>query len=197
MEELSLQKVDEPTDEQIASLVQRGDKEQFGILMYRYDKKLARYGRKFLSNADNIEDIVQDIFVSTYQNINNFDPSLKFSSWIYRIAHNAFVNGLRKQQKQPLLSFDFDLLVSHLVYEDPIPKEKEYELMKKMINEGLEKLKPKYKEVIILHFIEDFSYKEISDILEIPMGTVSIRVKRAKEMLKNIYEKMNIKNEQQ
>ena len=82
------------TDEELALLVQKGDKEKFGLLMKRYDPKLSRYGRKFLSRKENIDDIVQDIFISTFQNIQGFDVSLKFSSWIYRIAHNAFVNAL-------------------------------------------------------------------------------------------------------
>lgn len=187
--------MDEPrlqSDEQIAERIQKGEKEQFGILMERYDKKLSRYGRKFLWDKDNIEDIVQDVFISTFKNINNFDTSLKFSSWIYRIAHNAFVNGLKKQQKNSLPNFDFDVFVSHVAYEDPAVEEREHEDMQKLIAGGLDQLKPKYKEAIILHYLEDFSYKEISDILQIPTGTVGVRVKRGREALKKVYEKMNI-----
>ncbi len=185
------------TDEDIVLRIQQGDTEQFGILMKRYDEKLSRYGRKFLANPEHIEDIVQDVFISTFQNINNFDTSLKFSSWIYRIAHNAFVNGLKKQQKSPLFLpyFELDTLVSHKVYKDPVLEEKELAEMKAMIDKGIDELKPKYKEAIILHFIEEFSYKEISDILQIPIGTVGIRVMRGKEALKKIYEKMDIKRE--
>ncbi len=178
------------TDEEIARLVQQGEKEQFGTLMKRYEKKLSRYGTKFLSSKDNIDDIVQDVFISTFKNIHSFNLSLKFSPWIYRIAHNAFVNKL-KQQRMYLPSFDFDTLVSHLVYEDPKEEEREYEAMQKMIEIGLEALKPKYREIIILHYLEDFSYKKISDILQVPIGTVGIRVKRGREMLKKICEKMN------
>jgi len=181
------------TDEDIVLALQKGDKEKFGVLMERYDKKLSRYGAKFLSSKENIEDIVQDVFISAFQNINDFDSSLKFSSWIYRIAHNAFVNGLKKQQKSPLLGLDLDTLVSHaVVYEDPIAQEKEYEEMKKMIAIGLEGVKSKYREVLVLHYLEEFSYKEISDILQIPTGTVGIRVMRGKDALKKIYEKMNV-----
>jgi RNA polymerase sigma-70 factor, ECF subfamily len=101
------------TNEQIVLLIQQGDKEKYGLLMTRYDKKLSRYGRKFLSEKENIEDIVQDVFISAFQNINNFDTSLKFSSWIYRIAHNAFVNGLKYQQRSAILGLDLDTFVSH------------------------------------------------------------------------------------
>lgn len=183
----------EQSDEEVAKLIQQGDKEKFSILMQRYEKRLLRYGKKFLSNKENIEDIVQDVFMNTYQNIKSFDTSLKFSSWIYRIAHNAFVNGLRKKIRNPLVNiFDFDTLISHPVYEEPPINEKEYAEMKKMIDRGLDKMTPKYKEVLILHYLEELGYKEISDILEIPIGTVGIRIKRGRESLKKVYEKMNI-----
>ncbi len=182
------------TDEELAVLVQNGDKEKFGLLMERYDPKLSRYGRKFLSRKENIEDIVQDIFISTFQNIQSFDTSLKFSSWIYRIAHNAFVNALKKNSKGPVTSFDLDLLLSYQIYEDPDIKEREDKELQKMMNSCLDKLKPKYKEVLILHFLEDFSYKEISDILKIPTGTVGIRIKRAKEELRKYYQEIEEKH---
>ncbi len=177
----------ELTDEEVAKLVQGGDKESFGELMKRYDAKLSRYGRKFLSSKENIGDMVQDIFINTYRNIQSFDTSLSFSSWIYRIAHNAFVNGLKKQKRSMIPIFDFDVFAPYSVYEDPEQTEREKNEVKEWIEKGLEKLETKYKEVIILHYIEDMSYKEISDIMQVPVGTVGIRIKRGKEKLKEIY----------
>ncbi len=180
------------TDEELAVRVQKGDKEVFGVLMERYEAKLLRYGAKFLSRHDDIVDIVQDVFISTYQNIQNFDASQRFSPWVYRIAHNAFVNGLKKHSYNPLTLVDFDTFISHVAYEDPVPREREQQEMKKIIDKGLEGLQPKYREVIILHYLEDMPYKEIADILQIPVGTVGIRIKRAKESLKAAYEKLNM-----
>ena len=181
------------TDEQIVLLIQKGDKEKFGTLMERYEEKLSRYGRKFLSRKENINDIVQDIFISTFQNIQSFDTSLKFSSWVYRIAHNMFINEIKKLSKIGISGIDLDILLSYQIYEDPDLKEKEDKELKKMIDACLDQLDTKYREVIILHFIEEFSYKEISDILKIPTGTVGIRIKRAKESLKNIYQELEKK----
>lgn len=181
------------SDEALAKRVQEGDKEIFGILMERYEPKLLRYGKKFLATHDDIVDIVQDVFISTYQNIQNFDVSQRFSPWIYRIAHNAFVNGLKKNSYNPLLLVDFDTLISHTAYEDPAPLEREQAEMKKMIDRGLGELQPKYREVLILHYMEDMPYKEIADILQIPSGTVGIRIKRAKESLRAIYKDMNMR----
>ncbi|MFA5996869.1 MAG: RNA polymerase sigma factor [Candidatus Paceibacterota bacterium] len=179
------------TDEEFVSLVQKGDINQFGVLVERYEAKLLRYGRKFLARHEDIQDIVQDVFVSAYQNIQSFDTAQRFSPWIYRIAHNAFVNRLKKNSYNPLILIDFDTMISHPVYDDPAPLEREQKEMRVMIDKGLDKISPKYREVLILHFLEEMSYKEISDILQIPSGTVGIRLKRAKEALKEIYEKMN------
>jgi len=79
-----------------------GDIEVFGILLDRYEQKLSRYGKKFLSRKEDIEDIVQDVFVSAYQNIQSFDSTQRWSPWIYRIAHNALVNALRKKGRSPI-----------------------------------------------------------------------------------------------
>ncbi len=185
----------EMTDEELALLVQSGNSERFGMLMSRYDAKLTRYGRRFLSNPDNIEDLVQDVFIKVYKNIKGFDATQKFSPWIYRIAHNTFVNGLKKSLKDSLHFFDLDTLVSHPIYEDPSNAEREQKQMKIMIEKGLDQVSPQYREIMILYYIEGLGYKEISDVLRIPTGTVGIRLKRGKEALKKVYEKLGLKYE--
>lgn len=171
------------SDEEVAKSVQRGDTEMFGILVDRFESKLSRYGRKFLARQEDIEDIVQDVFVSTYQNMQSFDTSQRFSPWIYRIAHNAFVNGLRRKDRAPLL-VDFDTLISHAVYDDPAESEREQKDMRTLIDRGMENLTPNYREVLVLHYFEEMSYKDIADVLQVPQGTVGVRLKRAKEALR-------------
>jgi RNA polymerase sigma-70 factor (ECF subfamily) len=171
------------TDESIVTLVQKGDHEAFGLLVDRYQHKLTRYGRKFLSRKEDIEDMVQNIFISAYENIQSFNTILKFSSWIYRIAHNTFVNALRKN-KTNFISIDFDTLLSHPIYEDPDIKEREQKEMRALIDQGLDDIGSKYREVLVLHYLEDMSYKDIAEILQVPIGTIGIRIKRAKEAIK-------------
>lgn len=180
------------SDEQLARLVQDGDTEKFGALMERYQAKLFRYGKKFLSDTDNIEDVVQDVFIKTYQNIQSFDTAQRFSPWIYRIAHNTYINAIKKSSIGPLYLFDFDTLVSHTVVEDPIVREKEQKEMKDIVDKGLSLIEPKYREILVLYYIEDLSYKEISDILHIPIGTVGVRIMRAKEILKKTLDESKI-----
>lgn len=175
------------TDEVLVERVKRGDAEAFGTLMERYEPKLMRYGRKFLADRDDITDLVQDAFVRAYQNIQSFDTALRFSPWMYRIAHNEFVSALRKRSRSPVTFVDFDALVSHPVYDDPAPREREQKEMRALIDAGLEKVGAKYREVLVLYYLEELSYREIADVLQVPVSTVGIRLKRGKEALTAVY----------
>lgn len=179
-----MQKASKEKDEEIARLVQSGDIDLFGEIVDRYEEKIKRYGRKFLKGIEDIEDIVQDIFIKAYQNIQSFDVKRKFSSWLYRIAHNEFVNALKKNKKKPLSFFELDILLPHSSSEEINQKLENQEILRGL-DKYLNKLSPKYREPFILYYFEQFSYKEISDILHIPVSTVGIRLKRAKEKLKN------------
>ncbi|MDB5224506.1 MAG: polymerase sigma factor SigW [Candidatus Adlerbacteria bacterium] len=179
-------------DEQLAAQLQAGDKEVFGTFVERYEAKLLRYGTKFLSRTEDIEDIVQEVFVSAYQNIQSFDTSQKFSPWLYRIAHNAYVNALKKNSRLPRVMFDFDTLLSHQAYEDPAAAERDRADMRVIVDKGLEQLAPKYREVVVLYYLEELDYKEIAEVLQVPTGTVGVRLRRAKEALQAAYDKLNI-----
>ena len=176
--------VSEQTDEEIARLVQSGDVDLFGEIVERYEEKIKRYGRKFLSDFQDIEDVVQDVFIKAYQNIQSFDIKRKFSSWLYRIAHNEFINALKKQKKKPLPLFELDVLLPYSSAEE-VNKNLDNQEIFKDIDKYLNNLSLKYREPFILYYVEELSYKEISDVLRIPISTVGIRLKRAKEKLKN------------
>jgi RNA polymerase sigma-70 factor (ECF subfamily) len=175
-----------PTDEELAKRLQRGDEQALAELMQRFEAKLMRYGNRFLAGQgpDVLRQAVQDIFVSAYQNIEGFNTSQKFSSWIYRIAHNAFVDILRRGNRQPLYGIDFDTLVSHPVHEDIYAKEKESEEVRVLVEKGLAALPPAAREILALYYFEDLSYKEIADVLHVPTGTVGVRLARARAVLK-------------
>lgn len=180
------------TDEDLVRQVIEGDADKFGVLMERYQPKLFRYGKKFLGDNDNIEDVVQDVFIKAYTNIQSFDLNQRFSPWIYRIAHNTYINAIKKYSLNPLSYFDFDVLISRTVVEDPIVKEREQKEIKEIVDKGLSSIEPKYREILVLYYIEDLSYKEISDILHIPISTVGVRIMRAKNVLKDKYKELNI-----
>jgi RNA polymerase sigma-70 factor (ECF subfamily) len=180
------------TDEQLVGLVTAGDTEAFGILVERYEDKLLRYGRRFLWRTEDIEDIVQDVFIRAYQNIQGFDRAQRFSPWIYRIAHNAFVDVLKKRSRNPLtfIGFDFDTLIPHASYDDPAEREREQASLRKELDLVLGKIPPAYAEVLALYYFEDLSYKDIAEVLRVPPGTVGIRLSRARTAMKKAYEKL-------
>ena len=173
----------EVSDEDIARTVQQGDIEQFGILVERYEPKLLRYTQKFLRDGEDRSDILQDIFIKAYVNIQSFDTTQKFSPWIYRIAHNEAINFLKKKKPESFSLFDVDVLFPHPVAEEKADTEAEREILKKMIDETLDDMDTKYREILLLYFYEDMSYKDIAQILRIPVSSVGVRIQRAKKQV--------------
>jgi RNA polymerase sigma-70 factor (ECF subfamily) len=178
------------TDEEIAFALQNGDKQIFSLIVERYEDKIFRYGRRYFSEKEDIEEMVQDVFLKVYINIQSFDTNKKFSSWIYRIAHNRFVNKIAWKSIRYIISLDTDEFLPNSISslenteKESIQRE-EKDLMEKYLNE----LNEKYKTPIILFFYQDLSYDEIADVLKIPISTVGIRIKRGKDNLKKIIEK--------
>jgi RNA polymerase sigma-70 factor (ECF subfamily) len=172
------------TDESIALRVQQGNNEIFGELIERYQAKLLRYARKFLLDADDAKDIVQDIFIKSYQNVQSFDATRRFSPWIYRIAHNEFVNALKKRQsRRTVFTIDFDTLFPHLVAPDTADSTSIERDTKVTLDQYLDKINAKYREPLVLYYLEGMDYKEISEILQIPVSTVGVRLARGRTSL--------------
>ncbi len=173
----------EISDENIAERVQQGDRESFGLLVDRYEAKMLRYGRKFLQR--DIEDLVQDIFIKAYTNIKSFRTDMKFSPWLYRIAHNEFVNALKKQSRLPLAFFDFDTMFPHIYAPETADQEAQDREIRGLLDTTLDKLDSKYREPLVLYYLEEMNYQEIAEVLHIPVSTVGVRLNRAKALLKN------------
>ena len=183
----------EETDEMIASRVQAGDSEAFGELVERYQEKLLRYARKFLFDLDEARDPVQDVFIKAYQNIQSFDATRRFSPWIYRIAHNEFVNALKQRSaRATIFTIDFDTLFPHLTAPDTADSATLERELRHSLDRELDKLDAKYREPLILYYLESMDYKQISEILQIPVSTVGVRLARARAALKKLSEKNSV-----
>ena len=178
----------ERKDEEIASLVQEGDVEAFRELVERYEPKISRYAKRFLFQGDDIKDLVQEVFIKAYVNIRSFDAERRFSPWIYRIAHNEFVNAVKRKQKERenVSLFNFDVLFPHLMAKETADGGMNQKELKRMIDKSLDRLGPKYKDPLILYYFEEMDYKAIADILRIPVSTVGVRLQRGKAMLKKL-----------
>jgi len=173
-------------DEDLIPLIlKNGD--YFVYLVDRYEKKLARYIKRIAGlNHQDAEDVLQNIFLKVYQNLNDFDVSLKFSSWIYRISHNEIISFWRKSKTRPQFvgGEEIDEFLHNIASEINTGKEIEDENLRDDIKKILAKIDLKYREVLILKFLEEKSYEEISDILKKPMGTVATLINRAKKQFK-------------
>ncbi len=173
-------------DQQIAQLVQKGNAELFGVLVNRYEAKITRYAKKFLFHGEDAEDLVQDIFIKAYRNMQSFDPDRAFSPWLYRIAHNEFINALKKKGREKLSFIDFDVLFPNPIAPEKTDTEAEQNDMRRVLDNCLQSLNPKYREPLVLYYFEHMEYAEIADILQIPVATVGVRLQRGKAMLQKL-----------
>lgn len=164
------------------------DREFFAHIIERYERKLRAYiGRKSHASTADQDDLLQNIFIKVYKNMKEFDSSLRFSSWIYRISYNEMIDWYRKKKREPSVSFDADETILHsLTATDDTSSVALHEEQKALLKKALETLDKKYQDIIELRFYEEKSYEEIADILQIPPGTVAIHLNRAKKILKDL-----------
>lgn len=166
--------------------------EYFSVIIQRYEKKLWRYISRLCNCSDqDIEDILQEIFIKVYRNLNDFDSNLKFSSWIYRITHNEVISHYRKMQSRPQnADYNLELLSDNSMSELGLLLDTK--LNKPRIYKILQSMDLKYKEILILRYFEEKDYREISDILKKPTGTIATLLNRAKKQFKENSKKLNI-----
>jgi len=175
------------TDEQLVVIVREKDREAYGEILRRYETKLSHYLRKFINHSAELEDVLQDVFIKAFRNLNAFDEEQKFSSWIFRIAHNEAINNIKKRRSEQLVLDDKEWEV----VDDKIDfgREVDRTITQKQVAAALLKLKEKYREPLILFYFEERSYEEISDILKIPVNTVGTFISRGKKELKELLKK--------
>ena len=183
------------SDEELVALTLE-NQSFFLYLIKRYEEKLLRYIIRISGvDHDGAEDILQDVFIKVYRNLYGFDRDLKFSSWIYRIAHNQVISDYRKKQARPQtdsLDIDDDR-VGRLASDLDISREVDGALLRQRIEKILNAMDMKYREALVLKFLEDKNYQAISDILEKPIGTVATLINRGKQKFREEMEKQNIK----
>lgn len=176
------------SDEDLAKAVQDGDLQAFDALLKRYYQKILRYGRKFLLGAQDSEDAAQTIFLKAYRFIKSYNASRKFSPWIYGIAHNEFINLGKKRVKEQVEFFDDESFFPYPTVDQPTNRDLSNLEVKGILDECLGQLAAKYREPVVLYFLEDLDYKQIAQILRLPISTVGTRIKRAKYKLKELSE---------
>jgi RNA polymerase sigma-70 factor, ECF subfamily len=175
------------------------DKNAFSEIVRKYEAPMRRYIRR-LGCADDSDanDVLQEIFIKVYINLNDYDHNLKFSSWLYRIAHNEVVSFFRKKNIRPgvlsLSAEDAEEFFAQLADDKDFVEFAYKRDDARLILEILFSVDKKYREILLLRFLEEKSYTEISDILKIPEGTVATLINRGKKELKAKLEARGIKH---
>lgn len=174
----------EKSDAELIGLA-KADPESFGLLMERYQMPLFHYIRRITQlPKEDIEDLLQEVFIKIYQKLNEYNEILKFSSWAYRITHNHIIDYFRKTNARPKTNSLEDFELAKLLKSGTdMEKDLDTKDCLEKIKECLEEIPLKYKEVLILRFIEEKSYEEIMDILKKPKGTVATMIARGRGAL--------------
>jgi len=191
---IDLKSASETSDEELVKLTLE-NQDNFLYLVDRYKARLTNYILRLTNvNAEDAEDILQDVFIKVYLNLNDFNKDLKFSSWIYRITHNQVISQHRKLKARPEgYAVDIeDQAARHLAADVDIAAEADLHIFKANILKVLNKLDGQYREILVLRFLEEKSYQEISDILKKSPGTVASALNKAKQELRRELSQQNI-----
>lgn len=177
------------SDEKLVRQVVTGDIQRYGELVERYEAPLLRYIVFLIHDHELAEDILQDTFIKAYRNLAGFNTQRKFSSWIYRIAHNTAMDAVKRHH-----TFTLDnSAISRLATVEPkIAEHIDKQILARDIGRCLVKLSAKYRAPVILYYLQQKSYSEIGDILRVPTATVGTRIIRAKARLRKICKDMEV-----
>lgn len=170
--------------------VLKGDQNAYGEIIDIYKDKVYQISYRMLGNRHEAEDIAQEAFIRAYINIQSYNINLKFSTWLYRITTNLCIDRIRK--KKPDYYLDAEIvgtegltMYSQIPDKTPLPEDDVESLeLQDMIQREISRLPEKYRSVIVLKYIEELSLNEISEILNLPLGTVKTRIHRGREALR-------------
>ncbi|MBS1638139.1 MAG: sigma-70 family RNA polymerase sigma factor [Bacteroidetes bacterium] len=178
----------------IQSALNNGDQKAYAELMHRYRESVYFMMLKMVNNKDDAEDLTIEAFGRAFKRLSQYTPNFAFSTWLFKIASNNAIDFLRNKKKNDALSLDSkmeneegqefskSIKSSTLDPEENIIKKQKIELLRDVV----EKLKPRYRELVQMRYYEELSYEEISTKLGLPVGTVKAQLFRARDFLYNI-----------
>ncbi len=173
-----------------AELVERaaaGREESFAELVRRYQRPIIAYVYRIVGDYDAALDLAQEVFIKVYGSLGRYRAEYKFSTWIYRIAHNAAIDHLRRVAARDARE-EVERRERHLRSSALNPEqERERNERRAEIEAVVDQLPPAYRELIILRHAHDLSYEEIAEVTALPLGTVKNRIFRAREMMRRMF----------
>ena len=170
-------------DRRLIDLAQAGNKDAYGQLVLKYQKRVFRLILAMLGRKDMTEDIVQDAFVKGYLALDDFQPEKPFYPWIATIARNLALNQIKKAERErPVSELDDSLIEKTESFSNPLDEFIESENERRLFG-AIMALPIQFRSVFILRTLEEMSYEEIAQYLNISVGTVDSRLHRARERL--------------
>lgn len=177
---------------------EKGDERAYADLMKRYREPIYIMLLRMTGNAIEADDLTMVTFSKAFNAINSYSPTSTFSTWLFAIATRSCIDFIRKQHMQTLSLEGMTEGYEDESYELPIPSDADnpeesiiraqrYAMLRSIINE----LKPRYQKLVQLRYFEDMSYEDIAKTLDMPLGTVKIRLFRAHELLHALIKKHN------
>ena len=188
---LKLEKLNALTDGELVAKAIAGREDGFEELVRRYQRPITSYVYRMLGNYDASLDVTQEIFIKVYNSLSRYSSEYKFSTWLYKIAHNASIDHLRRNSSNPQSleaenkdgSYELQIESKRLSPE----QERERSEWRAEIETVVKCLPGGYRELILLRHAQDLSYDEIAEITNLPLGTVKNRLFRAREMMREMF----------
>ena len=174
------------TDEELISRFQNGDERAYVELVNRYKDRLLNFVFQFLGDIEQAEDVVQDTMLRLYEKKHYYKEIAKFSTWIYTIARNLANTELRKKKRRKttnLSQLSKERQFEIPAIQDNVDQSLQNEFINDRIQSAISNLPEHFKVVIILRDIQELSYEDISNIVEVPLGTIKSRINRARIQL--------------
>jgi len=178
------------TDGELISNVINGREDGFEELVRRYQKPITGYVFRIVGDYDLSLDVTQEVFIKVYNSLHRYSSEFKFSTWLYRIAHNAAIDHLRRNAINPQsLETENADGTYQIQIESPNrspEQDREISEWRTEIGQVIKLLPDAYKQLILLRHASDLSYDEIAEVTGLPLGTVKNRLFRAREMMRQI-----------
>jgi len=176
------------SDRELVAIAVNGFDGSFEELVRRYQRPISAYVYRMVGNYESALDLTQEIFIKVYNSLRRYRSEFKFSTWIYKIAHNSAVDHLRRinTREQSLISGPegdhFELPIEST---RPTPEQESERKERRIeIETVVRKLPATYRELVILRHSQDLTYEEIVEVTGLPLGTVKNRLFRAREMMR-------------
>ena len=191
-ETFALENIKTLTDGELISNAIGGREDGFEELVRRYQRPITGYVYRMLNNYDASLDVTQEVFIKVYNSLEKYSSEYKFSTWLYRIAHNAAIDWMRRNcnvSQQSLEAENADGTYQlQIESSQPTPEQdRERSEWRREIESVVKCLPTIYRELILLRHTQDLSYDEIAEVTNLPLGTVKNRLFRAREMMRDIF----------